>query len=188
MTKRACYLYPKCPLKWAEFFSVFAHVYRVSHRSSHIKKASQFRNFHITISKFQHNLHEGLKFYWVSFHERNYDTHKVTLIENLDASIKRTIKIDCNRKSQKIHLISTNGNGNNGKKKKHNIIWRKATTCKSIICRLHKTLMITGSLLMNKQHREKCWIFILTFSLFSWWSSANIHLSSKLFVSSSQNS
>ena len=50
-----------------------------------LKKAYNFSNFHITISKFQHDLHEGSKLYWVNFHDCNYDTHKVTLIQSLQS-------------------------------------------------------------------------------------------------------
>ena len=42
--------------------------------------------------------------------------------------------------------IPANKNENNGKKQNHEIIWRKATSCKCTICKLHMTLMVNDSI------------------------------------------
>ena len=55
----------------------------------------------------------GSKFYWVNFHESKHYTHKVTLIQSLQA---QNAQSNCNIKSQMIQLISANKNGNIGKK------------------------------------------------------------------------
>ena len=54
-----------------------------------------------------------------------------------------------------IHLISENKNGNNGRRQNHKNIRRKATIGKIGICKIHKTLLTTESVLTDKQHREK---------------------------------
>ena len=64
-----------------------------------IKEVFNFRNFHKMILKFQHNLREGSRFYWVNFYERDYDKHSKL------ASIKHPNIIYCSCKSYIIHLI-----------------------------------------------------------------------------------
>ena len=46
-----------------------------THEESSIK-------INMTILIFYHHLHESSKFYWVNFHERNYDTHNFICIQS----------------------------------------------------------------------------------------------------------